>query len=442
MACRSNAACRLTEPHRFLAGARLEGIKDAAQQRLDEIGLAWQEYLCVELERAAKPPSDQAKLKIALTRATAYGMLHMEKPVYKALEVHAVPWHAHAHATCAWLVHVHACICMYLRVYICMYLGPVPIPKPARRCLCVPARHRSSSIRPSSSPTSTLTRCAPLLLPILRSYRFADTRSAAFLAASPESHHLVVPPLPWSLAGAPVGRRLDQIACACARRHHPAVGQERDPTQGRRRWWARQGRGDGGAHVHAHAWPRCQPASLVLGDEQVGVGHLSQGDMMPPYRRIGPSLDTSLPLLAATSFGLAYPTTPSLLQVIIRLDKDAGDSARLDSARLDSARLGGDSARLDSAKAGSAKMPAGRPLFRRDASNLPTMSVATGNADAEAEESAAREHRRSFAPALDSLMGSAPLFVATPSGKHLTSVEQELPQPLSHNSSKLYSSLL
>ena len=72
-------------------GKALEGISDAAQRRLDEVGMAWQEFLCWELERASKPPSDQVALKSALARATAVGMLPVEKPVHKALAVFIDP---------------------------------------------------------------------------------------------------------------------------------------------------------------------------------------------------------------------------------------------------------------------------------------------------------------------------------------------------------------
>jgi len=68
-------------------GKALEAISDHSHQRLDEVGMAWQEFLTYELERATKPPTDQAALKVALKRATAVGMAPMEKPVYKALAV-------------------------------------------------------------------------------------------------------------------------------------------------------------------------------------------------------------------------------------------------------------------------------------------------------------------------------------------------------------------
>jgi len=71
-------------------GERLEAIEDAAQRRLDEVGMAWQEFLTYELEIATKD-LDQSKLKTALARATAVGMLQMEKPVYKALAVFIDP---------------------------------------------------------------------------------------------------------------------------------------------------------------------------------------------------------------------------------------------------------------------------------------------------------------------------------------------------------------
>ena len=72
-------------------GRALEAIEEPQQRRLDEVGMAWQEYLTYELERAVKPPTDQAALKKALARATAVGMLPMEKPMYKALAVFIDP---------------------------------------------------------------------------------------------------------------------------------------------------------------------------------------------------------------------------------------------------------------------------------------------------------------------------------------------------------------
>ena len=80
----------LEEKYSALGGA-LEAIRESSQRRLDEVGMAWQEYLCWELERVAKPPSDQAALKSALARATAVGMLPVEKPVHKAMAVFIDP---------------------------------------------------------------------------------------------------------------------------------------------------------------------------------------------------------------------------------------------------------------------------------------------------------------------------------------------------------------
>lgn len=71
-------------------GEALEAMTTLAEQRLDEVNTAWQEYLCHELERATKA-LDQAALKKALARATAVGMLPCEKPVERALDVFIDP---------------------------------------------------------------------------------------------------------------------------------------------------------------------------------------------------------------------------------------------------------------------------------------------------------------------------------------------------------------
>jgi len=71
-------------------GAALEGMTSLAEQRLDEVTTAWQEYLCWELERATTA-LDQPALKLALAKATSVGMLPVEKPVDRALAVFIDP---------------------------------------------------------------------------------------------------------------------------------------------------------------------------------------------------------------------------------------------------------------------------------------------------------------------------------------------------------------
>jgi len=65
-------------------------VKDKDLLRTEEVEMAWQEYLCMELERATKK-KDQAALKEGLALAAAHGMLPVEKPMHKALEVFIDP---------------------------------------------------------------------------------------------------------------------------------------------------------------------------------------------------------------------------------------------------------------------------------------------------------------------------------------------------------------
>jgi len=65
-------------------------VDDEALQRSDEVNMAWQEYLCFELERATKA-LDQPALKVGLAKAAAIGMASVEKPVEKALAVFIDP---------------------------------------------------------------------------------------------------------------------------------------------------------------------------------------------------------------------------------------------------------------------------------------------------------------------------------------------------------------
>jgi len=71
--------------HRALAT-----VEDDALLRSDEVNMAWQEYLCFELERATKA-LDQPALKVGLAKAAAIGMASVEKPVEKALAVFIDP---------------------------------------------------------------------------------------------------------------------------------------------------------------------------------------------------------------------------------------------------------------------------------------------------------------------------------------------------------------
>ena len=67
-----------------------ESVGDKELLKNEEVEMAWQEYLCLELDRATKK-KDQAALKEALTLAGAHGMQHVEKPMHKALEVFVDP---------------------------------------------------------------------------------------------------------------------------------------------------------------------------------------------------------------------------------------------------------------------------------------------------------------------------------------------------------------
>ena len=67
----SNPMHNMNEPRRFRSHrAALEAMTSLAEQRLDEVVNAWQEFLCWELERATKA-LDQPALKAALARARA-----------------------------------------------------------------------------------------------------------------------------------------------------------------------------------------------------------------------------------------------------------------------------------------------------------------------------------------------------------------------------------
>ena len=82
---------KLVFEHKWVElGEALEAITSLAEQRLDEVINAWQEYLCWELERATKA-LDQPTLKAALARATGVGMQPFEKPVDRALAVFIDP---------------------------------------------------------------------------------------------------------------------------------------------------------------------------------------------------------------------------------------------------------------------------------------------------------------------------------------------------------------
>ena len=68
----------------------LSDLKPELARDMDELKMAWQEYLTVALERAATS-KDQADLKQTLKLATEHGMLATERPVWKALEVFVDP---------------------------------------------------------------------------------------------------------------------------------------------------------------------------------------------------------------------------------------------------------------------------------------------------------------------------------------------------------------
>jgi len=70
--------------------AFLGDLKPELARDMDELKMAWQEYLTVALERAATS-KDQADLKQTLRLATEHGMLATERPVWKALEVFVDP---------------------------------------------------------------------------------------------------------------------------------------------------------------------------------------------------------------------------------------------------------------------------------------------------------------------------------------------------------------
>ncbi len=74
------------------AGLRafLSELKPELAREMNELKMAWQEYLTNALEAAAKS-KDQEELKQLLKQATEHGMLATERPVWKALEVFVDP---------------------------------------------------------------------------------------------------------------------------------------------------------------------------------------------------------------------------------------------------------------------------------------------------------------------------------------------------------------